>query len=163
MAEAFWLADTRSDGELKAYLDFRCDVVTSLVREIRAEVRKDAEIAVIPSVARPTAGAWFEGGDLAALAEAAGRIEACFYEPSAARVKADLFDLRRRLRGKGGLRGILRPAYPDLNSRNEFLDSMRALGRSGVDEVAFYNWGHLRDAYLDWIPEGLAALEAEFN
>ena len=37
---------------------------------------------------------------------------------------------------------------------------MRALGAGGVAEVAFYNWGHLRDANLDWIPEGLAALEA---
>jgi hypothetical protein len=158
MAEAFWLADTRSDGELKAYLDFRCEVVTSLVREIRAATRKDAEISVIPSVARPTAGAWYEGSDLAALAEATGIIEACFYEPSAARVKADLFDIRRRLGGKGVLRGILRPAYPDLASRSEFVEAMRALGRGGVGEVAFYNWGHLRNAYLDWIPEGLAAL-----
>lgn len=160
MAEAFWLADTRSDGELRAYLDWRCEVVTSLVREIRAATRKDAEIAVIPSVARPTAGAWYEGSDLAALAEAAGIVEACFYEPGAARVKADLFDVRRRMRGKGRLRGILRPAFPDLASRGEFVDAMRALGRDGVEDVAFYNWGHLRDANLDWIPEGLAALAA---
>ena len=101
MAEAFWLADVRSDGELRAFLDWRCAVVTSLVREIRAAVRKDAEIAIIPSVARPTAGAWYEGSDLRQLAEAAGVIEACFYEPSAARVKADLFDVQRRLRDVG--------------------------------------------------------------
>ena len=81
MAEAFWLADTRSDGALGAFLAWRCDVVTSLVAEIRAAVRKDAAVAVIPSVARPTGGAWYEGSDLAALAEAAGIIEACFYEP----------------------------------------------------------------------------------
>ena len=99
MAEAFWLADTRLDGELKAFLDWRCAVVTSLVAEIRAAVRKDASVAVIPSVARPTGGAWYEGSDLAALAQAAGTIEACFYEPGAARIRADLFDVRRRLRG----------------------------------------------------------------
>ncbi len=116
MAEAFWLADTRTDGELSAFLDWRCTVVTSLVAEIRAAVRKDAAVAVIPSVARPTGGAWYEGSDLAALAEAAGIIEACFYEPGAARVKADLFDVKRRLRGAGKLRGIMRPAWPDLAS-----------------------------------------------
>ncbi len=82
MAEAFWLADTRSSGELKAFLDWRCTVVASLVAEIRSEVRKDATVAVIPSVARPTGGAWYEGSDLQALAGAAGIIEACFYEPS---------------------------------------------------------------------------------
>ena len=31
MAEAFWLADVRTDGDLKAFLDWRCTVVTSLV------------------------------------------------------------------------------------------------------------------------------------
>ncbi len=117
MAEAFWLADTRTDGDLKAYLDWRCTVVTSLVAEIRNRVRKDAAVAVIPSVARPTGGAWYEGSDLAALADAAGVIEACFYEPGAARVKADLFDVKRRLKGNGRVRGIMRPAWPDLNSR----------------------------------------------
>ena len=89
-------------------------VVTSLVAEIRAAVRKDADVAVIPSVARPTGGAWYEGSDLTALAATAGIIEACFYEPSAMRVKSDLFDIRRRLKGKGKLRGILRPSHPDL-------------------------------------------------
>jgi hypothetical protein len=159
MAEAFWLADTRTDGALKAFLDWRCTVVTSLVQEIRQAVRKDASVAVIPSVARPTGGAFYEGSDLAALAEAAGLIEACFYEAGAARVKADLFDVKRRLRGKGRLRGIVRPSFPDLDTKSEFLAAMRALGEGGVSEVAFYNWGHIRDANLNWIAEGLAAME----
>ena len=160
MAEAFWLADTRADGELAALLNLRCDIVTSLVREIRESVRRSATVAVIPSVARPTAGAWYEGSDLKALAEAAGIIEACFYEPGAARIKADLHDVKRRLRGAGTLRGILRPAFPDLETKAEFLAAMRALGAAGLSEVAFYNWGHIRDSNLDWIKEGLAALVA---
>lgn len=155
MAEAFWLADTRLDGTLKAYLDWRCTVVTSLVAEIRSRVRADAAVAVIPSVARPTGGAWYEGSDLAGLAEAAGVIEACFYEPDAARVKADLFDTRRRLKGKGKLRGIMRPAYPDLASRGEFLAAAAALVDGEVDGMAFYNWGHLRKANLAWIADAL--------
>jgi hypothetical protein len=160
MAEAFWLADTRTDGDLKAFLDWRCAVVTSLVNDIRDAVRKDATVAVIPSVARPTSGAWYEGSDLLALADAAGIVEACFYEPGAGRVKADVFDVKRRMRGKGKLRGIVRPAFPDLETKSEFLGAMRALGESGVDEVAFYNWGHLRNANVAWIAEGLEALEA---
>lgn len=160
MAEAFWMADARTDGDLKAFLDWRCSVVTSLVREIRDAVRKDAIVAVIPSVARPTAGAWYEGSDLAALAGAAGVIEACFYEPGAERIKADLFDVKRRLRNSGRLRGIVRPAFPDLETRGEFLAAMRALGAGGVSEIAFYNWGHLRSGNVDWIAEGLAAMES---
>ena len=160
MAEAFWAADTRTDGDLKAYLDWRCTVVTSLVRDIRGAVRKEVDVAVIPSVARPTGGGWYEGSDLAALADATGIIEACFYEPGATRVKADLFDIRRRLRGKGHLRGIVRPAFPDLETKGDFLAAMQALGAGGVSEVAFYNWGHLRSANIGWIADGLRALEA---
>jgi hypothetical protein len=161
MAEAFWLADTRAGGDLGAFLDWRCTVVTSLVREIREAVRKDTTVAVIPSVARPTRGAWYEGSDLKALAEAAGLIEACFYEASAARVAADLHDVKRRLNGAGGLRGIVRPAFPDLESKADFLGAMAVLARGGVREVAFYNWGHLREVNLDWIREGLAIMESE--
>jgi hypothetical protein len=159
MAEAFWMADGRTDGDLKAFLDWRCSVVTSLVSEIRAAVRKDANVAIIPSVARPTAGAWYEGSDLAALAAAAGIIEACLYEPGPERIKADLFDVKRRLRHAGRLRGILRPAYPDLEERGALVAAMRALAEGGVREVAFYNWGHVRSRNFEAIKEGLAAME----
>ena len=115
-------------GDLAAFLRWRCDVVTSLVKEIRAEVRKDAAIAVIPSVARPTGGAWYEGTDLRALAAAGCVIEACFYEPSAARIRADLFDVKRRMGGEGRLRGILRPAFPDLQSRGEVVAAAKRCG-----------------------------------
>lgn len=157
MAEAFWRADITANGDLRRYLDFRNDVVTTLVAEIRAAVRSDATVAVIPSVARPTAGAWYEGSDLRALAEATGIIEACFYEPSAERVAADVFDIKRRLRGSGKLRAILRPSFPDLATKGEFLDAVAKLRAGGIDEFAFYNWGHLRRSNLAWIGEALGA------
>lgn len=159
MAEAFWFADTRSDGELKAFLDWRCTVVTSLVGEIRSEARNDAVTAVIPSVARPTGGAWYEGSDLAALSKAAGVLEACFYEPGAARIKADLFDVKRRLRDTGKIRGIMRPAFPDSGNRAEFLAGVAALTEGGIRDLAFYNWGHLRKANLAWIGDAMKLLD----
>lgn len=158
MAQAFWRADAVADGDLRRYLDFRNTVVTSLVTEIRAAVRKDVNVAVIPSVARPTGGAWYEGSDLRALGEATGIIEACLYEPSAMRVKSDLFDIRRRLRGTGAkLRGILRPAHPDISDRGEFIAAVKALREAGIDGLAFYNWGHLRRSNLEWIGAALRA------
>jgi len=157
MAEAFWRADVVADGGLRRYLDFRSEVVTSLVAEIRAEVRTDARVAVIPSVARPTGGAWYEGSDLRALGDATGIIEACFYEPSPTRVKADLFDIRRRVGADVTLRGILRPSYPDLATKGDFIAAVDALRAGGVDELAFYNYGHLRRANLAWIGEALGA------
>ena len=79
--------------------------MTSLVGEIRDAVRDDATVAVIPSVARPTGGAWYEGTDLAALAKITGVIEACFYEPSVARIRADIFDVKRRMGETGTTAG----------------------------------------------------------
>lgn len=155
MAEAFWRADIVAGGDVNRYLNYRKDVVTSLVAEIRAAVHPDVPIAVIPSVARPTGGAWYEGSDLAALAKVTGIIEACFYEPSSMRVKADLFDIRRRIPAETTLRGILRPSHPDLGSKAEFLAAVAALRAGGVDELAFYNWGHLRRANLAWIGDAL--------
>ena len=128
MAEAFWLADAL-DGELGAYLRYRCEAVTSLVAEIRASVRKDATVAVIPSVARPTAGAWYEGSDLAALAKTADAIEACFYEPSVERVRVDAFDVLRRVGDASKLRGILRPAWPDLESKSKLVGAVSGAPR----------------------------------
>jgi hypothetical protein len=156
MAEAMWLADTRSDGDLSAFLRWRCDVVTGLVREIRAAVRQDATVAVIPSVARPTGGAWYEGSDVRALAEAAGILEACFYEPSAERVRCDAWDVQRRLGGAGRLRGILRPSHPDLESRDAVIGAVAELRDAGVVDLAFYNYGHLRESSLRWIADALA-------
>jgi len=159
MAEAFWRADLAADGDLRRYLDFRSGQVTSLVAEIRAAVRADATVAVIPSVARPTGGAWYEGSDLGALGRTAGIIEACFYEPSVARIRADLFDIRRRLAGTDTrLRGILRPAFPDLTSRAAVIEAVAALAAGGVTDIAFYNWGHLRRANLDWLGAALGAV-----
>jgi hypothetical protein len=155
MAEAFWLADVQADGDLRRYLDWRNGVVTSLVAEIRAAVRPEVSLAVVPSVARPTSGAWYEGTDLKALAEAGIIIEACFYEPTAMRVKSDLFDIKRRIGPAGKLRGILRPGHPDLADRAEFLAAVAALQAGGVEDLAFYNWGHLRQHNLAWIGQAL--------
>ena len=158
MADAFWLADVAAGGELAKFLRWRCDVVTSLVREIRAAVRADAEVAVIPSVARPTGGAWYEGTDLGALVDAAGIVEACFYEATADRVRADALDTRRRVGPEARLRGILRPGYPDLQSRDELVAAAKALADAQVFDIAFYNYGHLRRKNLAWIPDALAAV-----
>ena len=71
------------------------------------------------------------------------------------RVKADLFDIRRRIDKDVKLRGILRPSFPDLESKGDFLAAIAALRAGGVDELAFYNYGHLRRPNLQWIGDAL--------
>jgi hypothetical protein len=67
--------------------------------------------------------------------------------------------VKRRLRGKGKLRGILRPAYPDLSTHGEFIAAVTALIEGGVTELAFYNWGHLRSVNVGWIAQAAKLLE----
>lgn len=157
MGDAWWTSDLAGDELLRRFLAWRCEVVTTLVREIRQAVRRDASVAVIPSVARPTSGAWYEGSDLHALAEAAGIVEAAFYEPTVPRLRADVYDTQRRLRGAGSLRGIIRPGFPDLQSRDDVMAAVAALRRAGASGVAFYNYGHLRRGNLAWIGDAMRA------
>ena len=158
MAEALWLADVEGDLDLRKFLDFRSQVVTSLAKEIRQSVRNDIEVAIIPSVARPTGGAWYEGTDLKAIAETTGVIEACFYEPSTDRINADLADIKRRTNNTGKIKGILRPAFPDLTSEAAVVDAVAVLWEGGVKDIGFYNYGHIRSQSLNWIKRALAAV-----
>lgn len=158
MASAFWTAQIATDPDLARFLQWRCRVVESLVSEIRASVRTDATISVIPSVARPTSGAWYEGSNLAGLRAVADHVEVCFYEPSVDRIRADLQDVTHRCGGTDKLRGILRPGAPDLTSREAVIDAVGALVSGGVADISFYNYGHLRRSSLDWMAEALAGV-----
>ena len=156
MATAYWVADIVLDPDMAAFLRWRCRVVQSLVAEIRAAVRADAFVAVIPSVARPTAGAWYEGSDLAGLAAVADHVDACFYEPGADRIASDVHDVLRRVDRPGAVRGIVRPGYPDLQNAAAVAAAVQTLTAAGVADIAFYNHGHLRPASLDWVAAALA-------
>lgn len=160
MASAFWQADLICDPDMAALFRWRCTVVESLVSEIRDAVRDDATVSVIPSVARPTGGAWYEGSDIKRLAEIADYIEVCFYEPASDRIGSDLHDVSRRCGGVQKVRGIMRPGYPDLPSRDHVVSAIGALVAGGVRDFAFYNYGHLRKPSLDWIGEAIHAVEA---
>jgi len=50
---------------------------------------------------------------------------------------------------------VVAQRYPDLATNGEFLAAIEALREGGVDELAFYNWGHLRRANLAWIGDAM--------
>ncbi len=159
MSDAFWAADLICDPDLAALFRWRCRVVESLVKEIKTAVGDDVTVSVIPSVARPTGGAWYEGSDIGQLAKVADYVEVCFYEPGADRIACDLHDVSRRCGGAQKLRGILRPGYPDLADRAQVVAAVAALTSGGVSDLAFYNYGHLKKQSLDWIREAMSAPE----
>ena len=98
-----------------------------------------------------------EGSDLAMLAQAADRLEVCAYEPCAAAVAADLFDVRRRVGPKARLNAILRPTHPDLSGGADTVAAAEALKLAGVEGIALYNYGHWRLPALSRVRGALAA------
>lgn len=142
---ASWLMADLLDMPLLAdYLRLRQARVTELVAAIRDAVPRSCEVAVIPTVQRPTASSWLEGSHLAALAQVADALEVPFYEPSAARVAADAFDTVQRAGDVAKVRAILRPGPPDLAGGAELPAAITALLEAGIRDLSFYNYGLLR-------------------
>ena len=159
---ADWVqADLVTDPDLQPYLRWRCSTVADLVAEIKAGLPAATELRVIPSVQRPTAKGWIEGSNLAMLAAVADRLEVCFYEPTAAAVRADLFDVGQRIGKDAKLNAVLRPTHPDLAAGAETVAAVTALKAAGVEGLAFYAYGHWRLAALDQVKAGFAAWDNE--
>ena len=152
-----------TDPEWIAFLNWRCSVVTDLVARVRAAVPKETELAVIPTVQRPTAASWFEGSDLKRLAEVADVLEIPAYEPSAEAVATDARDVRRRVGPDAKLNFILRPTYPDLANGTETVAAAKVLKDAGAAGLAFYNYGHMALASLDHVRDALKVFDPDAN
>jgi len=136
-----------SDADLAAFHAFRCEVVTSLVADIRAAVKPEVAVKVISTCQRPHATAYLEGHDLAALDAASDGLELPLYQPNAGAVLADgRYVLERVPAARTSV--ILRPGHPDLTSEAELTAALGGLKALGITDFAFYNFGMLRPADL---------------
>ena len=162
MAAAWVAADIIGHSELSAFIRWRMDLVTKLIRQIRTELATGVALAVIPTIQRPTASTWIEGSDLRRLAEAADYLEVPLYEPSASAAIADAWDTLRRSGGDSSkIRAILRPGYPDLAAGEQFQTAIEGIAKLGIRDFAFYNWGLLRKNDFARIGPALRVLEME--
>lgn len=136
-----------ADADLAAFHRFRCEVVTSLVADIRAAVDPTVGVKVISTCQRPHATAYLEGHDLAALDGASDGLELPLYQPTPEAVLADTcYVLDRVPAGRTSV--ILRPAYPDLDGEADLGAAFDGLKALGIADIAFYNLGLLRPADL---------------
>ena len=132
MAEAFWLADTRTDGDLSKFprLAMRC-------RDLAGErdQRSDPQ-------GRGVRGHPFgRAADRRRLVrgqrpcrrspKTAGIIEACFYEPTPERVRVDAWDVKRRLarQGQAPRHPAARASGPEKQGRSDRRRRGAARGR----------------------------------
>jgi hypothetical protein len=159
MALWWWLGDLVWQEEWLPYLRLRCRLVTELVREVRAALPSNMPLAVIPGVQRPTASTWLEGSDLHALAQAADALEILAYHAEPSLVRAELWDVRRRLGGRARLHAVLRPSHPDLVTKEALLAAVAGLKGLGLEGLAFYNYGFIPLENLSWIRDALSTFE----
>lgn len=136
-----------ADADLAAFHRFRCEVVTSLVADIRAAVDARVAVKVISTCQRPHATAYLEGHDLTALDAVSDGLELPLYQPTAEAVLADA----RYVAGcvpVSRTSVILRPGFPDLTNAADLVAALDGLKASGFRDFAFYNLGLLRPADL---------------
>ncbi|MAM11166.1 MAG: hypothetical protein CML23_12040 [Rhizobiaceae bacterium] len=149
--------DLVTDPDLSNFLKMRCDVVTALVEEVRAAVRGDAAVYIIPSVNQPLGLSYLEGSDLAALSKAADGLEVCFYRPPRQTALTEYDEIRLRCGPEASIRAVLRPAAPDYLEEGGFAATVAALADAGVDGFGFYNYGHVRRSGLEWAGRAMNA------
>jgi hypothetical protein len=159
-ATHWFLADLLEDGEFAAYLRMRCDLVTSLVHELRSVLPASVRLSVVPSVNQPLALSWLEGSSLSQLAAHAHIIEILGYRTDPEEVGADVWWARRRVGARARLHVAVRPSYPDTPNEGNLLAKMEAIRMSGADGISFYNYGHIRLGHLSWVRRALGALES---
>ncbi|NKB53361.1 MAG: hypothetical protein GKR97_14245 [Rhizobiaceae bacterium] len=152
--------DRRTNSDLEAYINYRCETVSQLVARIRIELRADCELFVIPTTDRPTSQCWVEGSDLERLARVADGLEVPFYEPTVEAVLRDAAETRITVGQNARIRGILRPGQPDLNDPQDLTSAATGLSESGVEGVSFYNFGLLRPHHLEAIGQAAGAAKA---
>ncbi len=138
--------------QLAAYSALRSERVSALVGAIKAALPAATQLAVIPSVQRPSSLAWQEGSDLASLAQHADYLEIPLYEKNLADFSQDLAYCQQFSQQ---LRLIMRPGFPDLQN-GELLDQALALAaQAGLRDWAFYNYGLLPENRLRHLAQTL--------
>ena len=163
-------ADALLGGQLAGYLAARLETVSSLVRDVAAATSEAGSRLVYMDSSgaakgyasgRPEGGpapelAWRFGTDVAAVAAAAGAIEAIGYAADPARVELDLAAYRV-LGPNAALSLALRPAPPDCSDAENLAAKLRAARAAGVERVDFYHYGLAPLSALDRVREALTA------
>ena len=151
-----WLEkDVNANAELKAFVQWRCEVVTSLVREIRAQVRSEVKVKVITTTQPSHGTSVLEGHDLPSLHDAADGLELPLYQPSVTTTKAEAEYVIQQVGGVERVSAILRPGWPDMHSEKQVADTLNSVEELGFHDVSFYNYDMLRPLNLRWLENTL--------
>lgn len=134
---------------LHDYLLWRCEPVTSLVKEVRAAA--DPAVPVRFVAARD---GWRFGEDLAAIARVCDGIVLRAYDAAAAQVWRDVDRAVQAADGKPVFVG-LRLFFPELDGAGKLAGKVAAASEAGAAGFVFGDYGLVPAARLDWVRAAL--------
>lgn len=151
-----WLENEAcQDPDLQAFLQWRRHVVTSLAEEIRAGIRPEVKIRIITTTQASHATCALEGHDLAALHRVTDGLETPLYQSSAAAAKTEGKYIIRQVGGAERLAAILRPGWPDMQSREQVVDTVTSVRALGIQDIGFYHYDMLLPVNLRWLKHAI--------
>ncbi|RWX81629.1 hypothetical protein EPK99_05010 [Neorhizobium lilium] len=139
--------------ELHAYLVWRTEPVTSLIRDIRAKADPATKIVLID-----LKDGWLGGVDLEAVGKVCdGAILCCYFmEPEAI---AEVMKMGRAVLGADKYLGVgFRVFYPEVPAPAALAARSKAAIEAGADGINFYNYGLIPAKRLDWVRDAVGAL-----
>jgi hypothetical protein len=145
------------DDLLPAYLRVRNDIVGTLVRDLRAGLRKDVDITAVSGSRWPSWQAWREGGEVARLSAGSDVIRLQGDAPDAVGLVLDVSRARDRAANRAKIGVRLTPGPPYASDYDAFAKKV-AVGKDlSLESVVFSGFGELAQAHLKWIPDAIEA------
>lgn len=139
---------------LHAFLEWRTEPVTSLIREIKANADPATRIVLID-----LKDGWLGGVDLEAVGRVCdGAILCCYFMPP--EETAALMRAGRAALGPDKYLGAgFKLFYPEIVSADDLVARAKAAVGAGADGINFYNYGLIPQKRLDWVRRAVDALD----
>jgi len=144
----------RDFPELHAYVVWRFDVVTSLIREVRAAVPERTQVYLLD-----IDGGWRFGVDLDAIAQECDGVVYCRYHKKAPELGPLVASTVRRLPENAHFSTGLQLFTPNLDGPDDLAARVKAAADAGTRGFNFYNYGLVPAARLDWAKRALEGVE----
>jgi hypothetical protein len=143
----------KSWPELHAFLKWRSEPVTSLIREIRQGADPATDIVLID-----LKDGWLGGVDLQEVGRICDGMILCCYEMTAEEGAAVIRRGRAALGSEKYLGAGFRVFYPEMKCADDLVIRSRAAMEAGVDGINFYNYGLIPAKRLDWVRRAVDGL-----
>lgn len=144
--------------ELHAFLAWRSEPVTSLIREIRQKADPSTKIVLID-----LKDGWLGGVDHTAVGEICDGLILCCYDMSPDEIGEVLAAGRQALAPGKFLGAGFRVFYPENRSAADLVARVQAAVAAGAEGINFYNYGLIPAKRLDWVRAAVTAIASKVD